>query len=131
MTSNELDAANFAIEHDNLIVSEQDSLKLQQVGLPRKKIIDCSSLRQHTNADYGLAMEMLKRWLCTWDALGAARTNELEQIYHSLILRYQEPHRRYHTVQHLLDCLDRVVDLQSIAEHFAELELALWFHDAI
>lgn len=39
MTSNELDAASFAIEHDNLIMSEQDSRKLQQVGLPRKQLL--------------------------------------------------------------------------------------------
>lgn len=76
-------------------------------------------------------MKTLQRWLCTWEALGATRTNELEQLYHSLILRYQEPHRRYHTDQHLFDCLERVAEFQSIAEHFAEVELALWFHDAI
>ena len=49
----------------------------------------------------------------------------------ALIARYEEPHRRYHTVQHLDECFARLDDAHALAEHIHEVELALWFHDAV
>lgn len=43
--------------------------------------------------------------------------------------RYSEPHRAYHTLQHLEECF-ALFD-QTSAEHPGEVLLALWFHDAI
>lgn len=41
--------------------------------------------------------------------------------------RYAEPHRRYHTVEHLEEALAVVADLGGSEA----VELAVWFHDAI
>lgn len=50
--------------------------------------------------------------------------------FESIIERYNEPHRAYHTLQHISECfkqLDRVHDTHAPGE----VGLALWFHDAI
>ena len=43
--------------------------------------------------------------------------------------RYAEPHRAYHTLQHLEECF-ALFD-ETSAAHAGEVLLALWFHDAI
>ena len=48
-----------------------------------------------------------------------------------LLSRWREPHRRYHTVEHLafmLDVIDRHADL---ADDPDAVRLAAWFHDAV
>ncbi len=74
-------------------------------------------------------MPSLSHWLELWARLGAAVTDEM--LFHDLIARYSEPHRRYHTVQHLEECFGRFAELKGEAVHPQEIELALWFHDAI
>jgi len=71
------------------------------------------------------------RWLETWRALGVADTPELRFVYEELIARYSEAHRFYHTVRHLNECFAQFRDLRPSAERAGEVELALWFHDAI
>ena len=48
-----------------------------------------------------------------------------------LIAAYSEPQRKYHTEQHLKECLSIFNDHRALAEEPAEIEMALWFHDAI
>ncbi|MFP6790875.1 MAG: hypothetical protein VB954_12920 [Thalassolituus sp.] len=48
-----------------------------------------------------------------------------------LIAAYNEPQRKYHTEQHLKECLSIFNDHRALAEEPAEIEMALWFHDAI
>lgn len=50
----------------------------------------------------------------------------------ALIARYSEPHRRYHSMAHIEDCLTQVrasTDLTAVQRDL--LETAIWFHDAI
>ncbi len=54
-----------------------------------------------------------------------------EALYQDLIARYREPHRRYHTPQHLEECFARFDEVAALAEHPRDVELAIWFHDAI
>lgn len=44
---------------------------------------------------------------------------------------WQEPQRHYHTLQHLQECLQLFDTVRDQADHPVEIDLALWFHDAI
>jgi predicted metal-dependent HD superfamily phosphohydrolase len=45
--------------------------------------------------------------------------------------RYAEPHRRYHTLEHLDEVLAAVAELLDLADDPRSVELAALFHDAI
>lgn len=75
------------------------------------------------------AATMLERsWARTWLTLGRTAPPGL---YQRLLARYEEPQRHYHTVRHLIECLVNVEEMRSLAPHPVEVELAVWFHDAI
>jgi predicted metal-dependent HD superfamily phosphohydrolase len=74
-------------------------------------------------------MLTIARWHELWKQLGAADPDP--KLHGELIARYSEPHRRYHTLQHLDECLEKFDEIRALAERPAEIELALWFHDAI
>jgi len=71
------------------------------------------------------------QWLEAWRELGVADSPKLNLLYRDVLLRYSEPHRHYHTGQHLAECFEKVQDIISLAEHPAEVRVGLWFHDAI
>jgi len=73
--------------------------------------------------------QRLERWRDTWRELGARRADDA--LFHRLLACYDERHRHYHTLQHLTECLGQLDDLRACAERPAEVEVALWFHDAI
>ncbi len=52
-------------------------------------------------------------------------------IFDTLKQVYTEPDRHYHTDKHIADCLTHVQALRHQATRPAEIEVALWFHDAI
>jgi predicted metal-dependent HD superfamily phosphohydrolase len=54
-----------------------------------------------------------------------------EPIGADLLRRYAEPHRRYHTTEHLAEVLDHVEDLAAEADDADAVRLAAWFHDAV
>ena len=74
-------------------------------------------------------MPGFERWQKSWDRLGAPAPGIL--LYEQLIARYSEPHRAYHNVQHLEECFEKLNELEDHAQHLGEVELALWFHDAV
>ena len=44
---------------------------------------------------------------------------------------YSEPHRHYHAVSHIEDCLAQLDSVVELIESPAAVETAVWFHDAI
>jgi predicted metal-dependent HD superfamily phosphohydrolase len=52
-----------------------------------------------------------------------APADDVDDAFDDIVARYREPHRRYHTFEHVHDVVSRV--------HGTELELAAWFHDVI
>jgi predicted metal-dependent HD superfamily phosphohydrolase len=54
-----------------------------------------------------------------------------DSLFEDLIARYSESQRSYHTTQHLDECFARLGEARHLAEHIGEVELALWFHDAV
>ncbi|GGM33461.1 HD domain-containing protein [Dactylosporangium sucinum] len=64
---------------------------------------------------------MIEQWLFPGDSV----------VGPDLIARYSEPHRRYHTLEHLAAML-RVIDEHSVLADDADaVRLAAWFHDAV
>ncbi|MGW2740770.1 HD domain-containing protein [Streptomyces sp. NPDC001450] len=49
----------------------------------------------------------------------------------NLLTRWQEPQRRYHTIEHLAAVLDRIDVLEKYAADPDVVRLAAWFHDAV
>jgi predicted metal-dependent HD superfamily phosphohydrolase len=69
-----------------------------------------------------------ERWRAAWAGLGLAPP---ERLYEEIRRRYEEPHRAYHTLEHLAECFSHFDAARHLAERPAEVELALWFHDAV
>jgi predicted metal-dependent HD superfamily phosphohydrolase len=68
-------------------------------------------------------------WRRLWTELGAQEIPG--GLYNQLVAAYSERHRRYHTLQHLRECLAHAEATASLARRPAGVELALWFHDAV
>lgn len=68
-------------------------------------------------------------WRATWEGLGAGACDD--RLYWEIVEQYTDPGRRYHTMQHLDECFARFGEVRTLAEHPHEIELALWFHDAV
>jgi predicted metal-dependent HD superfamily phosphohydrolase len=67
-------------------------------------------------------------WQGLWRGFGVAANPSL---FNQLVAAYSEPRRHYHTLQHLRECLDLFDGVRHMAARPAEVELALWFHDAV
>ena len=74
-------------------------------------------------------MPDITRWRGTWTALGVNEADD--ELFAEIMRRYAERHRTYHTVQHLDECFAKLDEARGLAERLSEVELALWFHDAI
>jgi len=73
-------------------------------------------------------MSSLARWAEVWAELGLKGDPELHA---DLRLRYSETQRAYHTLHHVMECLELLEETRALARRPAEIELAIWFHDAI
>ena len=68
-------------------------------------------------------------WRRAWRGIGAR--SDGDAVLAALMAAWREPHRRYHTLQHLLECIDLLERVGALATHRAEVEVGLWFHDAV
>lgn len=64
-----------------------------------------------------------------WQQLGPM--SPLSELFDALMQRYAEPDCYYRTMQHLDECFANFDVVRDEATHPAEIELELWFHDAI
>ena len=70
-----------------------------------------------------------RSWRRAWSEVGANGSGEALRL--RLADAWREPQRRYHTLQHLAECLAHLEPVRQLAGAPAEVELALWFHDAV
>lgn len=83
-----------------------------------------------------LAEPLLDRWLADAAALAPDAGRDLWLAEGSLLLRgWSEPHRRYHTVEHLTETLAALDELERAGAVDADEALvargALWYHDLV
>ena len=74
-------------------------------------------------------MPDIERWQATWKGLGVESPEV--NLYAAVRTRYAESHRSYHTIQHLDECFVNLDEARHLADKVHEVELALWFHDAV
>ena len=78
--------------------------------------------------------DLLSRWRRDLAAAGAT-TGPADEVGSDLARRWAEPHRHYHTLQHLAEVLAALDELEvagAVDEPGARLaRLAAWFHDAV
>ena len=74
-------------------------------------------------------MPGLIEWNKMWERFNVSGPDTA--VFERLIAAYSEPHRKYHTLQHLDECFAKLGELRTEASHPEEVEFALWFHDAI
>ena len=76
-------------------------------------------------ATYGIT----KRWEDTWKKLNARTVPH--NVFEELLKAYSSPDRFYHNLTHIQDCLSIFDQTSLLAVHLEEVELAIWFHDAV
>lgn len=74
-------------------------------------------------------MDLAQRFGALWRAAGAA--DDGAATFQKLFAAWTQPHRRYHALSHLQACLALFDQHRGAAKAPEELELALWFHDAV
>jgi predicted metal-dependent HD superfamily phosphohydrolase len=68
-------------------------------------------------------------WARAWAGLKAL--DDGLTLRDALLASYAQRHRKYHTQQHLFECLTLLGSLRDTLERPDEVDMALWFHDAI
>lgn len=68
-------------------------------------------------------------WCKFWRHTGAQGDPDAE--LRKLTARYSEPHRAYHTLEHIRHCLGEFEHARNLAADSVAVELALWYHDVI
>ncbi len=74
-------------------------------------------------------MREWERWQIFWDACGAS--GDPKVIFADLDRAYREPHRFYHTWEHVLACMEELAAARPLCRDQIAVELALWCHDAV
>ena len=70
-----------------------------------------------------------ERWSRLWYT--ATKAAPPTDTYARLVAIYSEPHRYYHNLLHIEDCLGEFDRAKQLATDPAAVELAIWFHDAV
>jgi predicted metal-dependent HD superfamily phosphohydrolase len=70
----------------------------------------------------------VERWKALLRGLDVAPETD---TFSRLQTAYAERHRAYHTSRHIDECLSLFDELEYLAGRSAEVECALWFHDAV
>jgi predicted metal-dependent HD superfamily phosphohydrolase len=68
------------------------------------------------------------RWAALMSRLGIGPNRD---TFEKLRAAYAERHRHYHSAEHIARCLAELDAVRDLAREPDEIELALWFHDAV
>jgi len=68
-------------------------------------------------------------WQRCFDDIGSSRPPPC--VWEELQAHYSEPHRAYHTLQHLNECFGWFEKTRQLGEHPGDVAFALFYHDAI
>lgn len=71
------------------------------------------------------------RFLALWARNLPGESMAAETVHDRLLELYGEPHRHYHTLNHIRHCLREFDRAAALMDDPDAVEMALWFHDAI
>lgn len=69
------------------------------------------------------------KWIEFWQKLGVK--NNPAPYFAELEARYSEPHRAYHNLAHVVDCLKEFESAKNLAHDPTAVEMAIWYHDSV
>lgn len=69
-----------------------------------------------------------ERFCSLWQACAGG---DADAVWQKLRQHYTEPHRHYHTLNHLSHCLRELDNAKDHVVEFRATEMAIWFHDII
>jgi predicted metal-dependent HD superfamily phosphohydrolase len=69
------------------------------------------------------------RWAKLWAQVSAA--GDAQGAYEHLVALYSQPHRHYHNLRHIAECLAEFDSARHLVDAPLSVEIAIWFHDAI
>lgn len=69
------------------------------------------------------------KWFEFWQRLGVK--NSPASFFAELEARYSEPHRAYHSLAHVMDCLAEFESAKDAAHDPTAVEMAIWYHDIV
>ena len=72
-----------------------------------------------------------ERWNALCEEFGIDKHREAESCLQDLIHCYSEDHRRYHNIQHVVNCLNEFKDVKKHLIFPGEAEVALFYHDIV
>ncbi|MDG4560783.1 MAG: hypothetical protein P9E88_05770 [Candidatus Competibacter sp.] len=81
-------------------------------------------------ADHGPIRERA-RFAALWERRLSGGRALAETVHARLVELYEEPHRRYHTLDHVRHCLEEFDRVAALMDDPDAVEIALWFHDAV
>jgi predicted metal-dependent HD superfamily phosphohydrolase len=70
-----------------------------------------------------------ERWIRLWH--DASPHGDPGRWFDELAARYSQPHRHYHNLRHIAECLTEFDAARQLASDPVAVELAIWFHDAV
>ncbi|WP_179997832.1 metal-dependent hydrolase [Acinetobacter sp. YH12239] len=74
--------------------------------------------------------QLRRYWAATAQQLELSSEDSIS-ILDRLEVHYSEPHRHYHTVQHIVECMDHLQLVLPNLKDPLSVSIALWFHDVI
>ncbi len=69
------------------------------------------------------------KWFEFWQRLGVK--NNPEPYFAELEAYYSEPHRAYHNLVHVMECLEEFKLAKHLASNPLAVEMAIWYHDVV
>jgi predicted metal-dependent HD superfamily phosphohydrolase len=72
-----------------------------------------------------------RRFVGLWSRCVPTQRDDAGRLFDEIADRYAEPHRRYHSPEHVDHCLE---ELDAAREHIQDpdaVELAVWYHDIV